>query len=61
MGCAERRMTLPVDPTEPYPDLEVCSRCRESVTFEYDSVDGWVSVCCWAPAVEVEAPAWMED
>lgn len=35
-----------------YPEIEICSSCKEYATFVRD-VDGtiWVSVCCWSPAV----------
>ena len=33
------------------PDLDFCSRCHEHTEFEWDDVDGWLSVCCAAAPV----------
>lgn len=48
-------------PREPYPTPDVCSRCGSGTGFEWDELEGWVSSCCTAPAMNVEAPSWMED
>lgn len=40
----------------PFPEIEVCSDCKEVAIFVRD-VDGdvWVSKCCWAPAIDSDA------
>jgi len=36
-----------------YPTPEVCSKCSSNTAFEYDELEGWVSVCCTRPAMAV--------
>jgi len=41
-----------------YPDVEICSRCKDNTGFEQDEDTGeWLSVCCSAPAIDVDAYA----
>lgn len=39
-----------------YPDVEICSRCKDNTGFEQDEDTGeWLSVCCSAPAIDVDS------
>lgn len=39
-----------------YPEIEICSDCNEGSSFVRDAFEGgYVSVCCWAKAVDPEA------
>lgn len=46
-------MTTPY--VEPPHELHFCSRCKDHAHFEYDPTEGWVSSCCWAPAIPNDA------
>jgi hypothetical protein len=38
-----------------YPDVEICSICRENTAFEQDLDTGeWLSVCCSALAMNLD-------
>lgn len=38
-----------------YPDLEICSRCKDNTGFEQDAETGeWLSVCCGARGIDVD-------
>lgn len=53
------RIFLSMEPQREVPvEYGYCSRCRDNAEFEYDEVEGWVSVCCTARPlpVDVEAP-----
>lgn len=42
--------------TDGYPDVEICSRCKDNTGFEQDpDTLEWLSVCCSAPAIDVDA------
>ena len=44
--------------TDGYPDVEICSRCKDNTGFEQDpDTLEWLSVCCSAPAVDVDVYA----
>jgi hypothetical protein len=53
-------MTVPnMFPNEP--DFGRCSRCGQGTGWEWDDYENaYVSVCCWAPAVEPDI-SWMEE
>lgn len=39
-----------------YPDLEICSRCKDNTGFEQDEdTEEWLSVCCGARAIDVDS------
>lgn len=38
-------------------ELAFCSRCRDNAVFEWDELEGWVSVCCTATAIPVDQEA----
>jgi len=46
-----------------FPEIEICNRCHENATFVYDETeDSWLSMCCWANAVNPEVhPALERD
>jgi hypothetical protein len=36
-----------------YPDIDVCSQCKDNAVFDFDEFEGeWISVCCGAYAVQ---------
>jgi len=38
-----------------YPEIEICSRCKDNTVFEQDPDTGeWLSVCCSAYAVNLD-------
>lgn len=48
---SERSMTapqLPLNVPELPPELDFCAKCRDHTTFEWDELEGWLSVCCGA-------------
>lgn len=45
-----------------YPDVEICSRCKDNTGFEQDpDTEEWLSVCCSAPAIDVDAYSDYDD
>lgn len=32
----------------PYPEIEICTRCKDNTAFEQDEYGDWLSVCCGA-------------
>jgi hypothetical protein len=43
-------MTIPI-----YPEFEICSRCKENTSFEWDEDSReWLSVCCGAYPISLD-------
>ena len=38
------------------PELQHCAKCRDNAVFEQDEDGTWLSTCCWAHAIPVDAP-----
>jgi len=40
---------------ESYPEFEICSRCKENTSFEWDEdTKEWLSVCCGAYPISLD-------
>jgi len=41
-------------PRDVVPEIDVCAKCGDNTAFEWDEVEGWVSVCCTARPIDVD-------
>lgn len=45
---------VPEGPRQAEPEIPICARCHEGTGWEYDAVEGYLSVCCAARPLNVD-------